>query len=166
MCHHHETKLNKGKYMRKFLIVLALLIVAAAAYLGYAHISGGAVPTFGLPIGGEKMKIRRATLAFFEHVKFKNTSAFTNLVSKDVSPEELDRYLTKTLGIDPDQVDLVSTSIDQIELDSNQTRARVKVHLSGQDLSNKRPLDISKIIFLYQSRDDIWLIDTRSIAVP
>ena len=59
--------------MRKFFIAFALVLVAALTYLGYAHFSGGAVPTFGLPIGGEKARIRHRVQSFFEDVKLKIT---------------------------------------------------------------------------------------------
>jgi hypothetical protein len=44
--------------MKKFFVLLLLLICIAMGYLTYAHFSGGKIYTFGLPIGGERAVIR------------------------------------------------------------------------------------------------------------
>lgn len=149
--------------MRTFIITVALLLALSLGYLSYAHFSGGAWPTFGLPIGGEKAKIRAFVLAFFEHVKFKNTSALASFVAKEKNVSDRAHYLTKTLGIDQEKIDLTSTSIEEIELDSAQMRARVKVKLKGQDLIDYKPIEQVKIIFLYKNSDGAWLIDTENL---
>lgn len=150
--------------MRKFFIMVLLLAIAAMVYLGYAHFTGGAVPTFGLPIGGEKAHVRVQALAFFEHVKFKNRAAITNFVGSSAAPEETALYLDKTLGMDADQVDLVKVAIKDVELDSMGTRARVKVELSGQDLAANKPFDVEKVIFLYRVADR-WLVDIKTLSL-
>lgn len=149
--------------MRKFIVVLTVLLIVVLSYLGYAHFSGGAVPTFGLPIGGEKAQIRAVTLAFFEHVKFKNASAFKEFVALGTDPAVVDAYLDKTLGQDTEKIDLIAVEIKSIELDSKQTRARVHVGFMGQDLALHKPVDLEKIVFLYRA-DDRWFIDINSLS--
>lgn len=147
--------------MRKILIILLVLIVLALGYLGYAHLSGGAVPTFGLPLGGEKAHIRARVSAFFEHVKFKNTSALKNFVNSDTSEQTLSAFLSKTLGSDEDDVDLLNVKIEQVEVDSTEQRARVRVELNGINLAQKKPFELSRIIFLYRQQN-LWLVDMMS----
>lgn len=148
--------------MRKFFGLIFVLILAALAYVGFAHFSGGAVPTFGLPLGGNKAQIRARTLEFFDHVKFKNASALLNFVAKESTSEEVERYVDRTIGLDSDNADLNLIKIETVELDSRASRARAKLRLAGQDLINKKPFDIEKIIFLYVTPDDQWLIDIKT----
>jgi hypothetical protein len=150
--------------MRKFFILILVLAIAALGYLGYAHFSGGAVPTFGLPIGGEKAKIRVLSVAFFENVKFKNSSALIHYVENNSSIGEIASYLTKTFGVDADQVDLIKVVIKDIELDSLGTRARVKVELRGHNQLTNKAFDIEKIIFLYKVGEK-WLVDIKSLSL-
>ncbi len=149
--------------MRKFLILILLLVLLALGYLGYAHFSGGAVPTFGLPLGGERAIIRERITTFFEHVKFKNTSALKNFVSPDTSEDQISAFLSKTLGQDEDNVDLLETKIDQVEIDSSKERARARITLEGTDLAKKQPLDISKVIFLFLANGE-WLMDIKNVS--
>lgn len=149
--------------MRKLLIVLLLLVLAALGYLAYAHFSGGAVPTFGLPIGGERERVRSRIKAFFEHVKFKNTSALKNFVKADTSQQEISSFLMKTLGADEDDVDLLKVNIDQVELNSSEQRARARIELVGTDLIKKQPIDLNKIVFLYLN-DGEWIFDIKTVS--
>lgn len=149
--------------MRKILILVLLILISSSIYFGYAHFSGGAVPTFGLPIGGEKARIRARISAFFEHVKFKNTSALRNFVEAGTSEEQISQFLKKTLGQNEDDVDLLDTKVEQIEIDSSSLRARARIRLLGINLVNKQPVDISKVIFLF-SADGEWLLDIKNIS--
>ncbi len=151
--------------MRTFFIIFILVIIACLGYLGYAQFSGGAVPTFGLPIGGERAKVRERTHRFFEHVKFKNASALHEFVSPDTTSNELTTFLFKSLDINPDVTDLTDVHIDQVELNNAETRARVRVTLSGQNLSTNTAFQTTKLIFLYKSKQDSWLVDINNVAL-
>lgn len=148
--------------MRTFFTIFALLLILSLGYLAYAHFTGGSVPTLGLPIGGERAKIRARILSFFEHVKFKNASALTDFVQESTTEAEIIHYLVKTIGLDLEDFDLETVIIDEVEIDSSHTRARVMVNLKGKDLSDRKPFTLSKLIFLSKSSDGRWLIDTKS----
>ncbi len=142
--------------------------MAALAYFGYAHYSGAALPVWGLPLGGQKALIRSRVTEFFESVRFKNTQSLKNFVAPDISDEEINHYLLQTLGQPTNEIDLKSVKIKDIELDSSQSRARVRIDLSGQRLNDQKVFDISKIIFLYleeHDSDNIWLVDTKNISM-
>ena len=139
-------------------------MLASLGYLGYAHISGGAVPTFGLPIGGQKALIRQQALRFFEHIKFKNTSAIKDFVKEDASNEDINTFMSKTFGQDPANIDLQSVMVENVELDSSKKRARSRVSLIGRDLLESRPIVLSKVIFLYLGDKNDWLIDISNLS--
>ena len=150
--------------MRTLFILIVVLFALSIGYLGYAHFTGGSLPTFGLPIGGEKAKVRARTLGFFEHVKFKNASALDDFVDSGATAEEVSSYLVKSLGINADYIDLVDVTIEHVELNSSETRARARVSFSGQNLSEKKPFVFTKIIFLYKNVEGEWLVDIKSVA--
>ncbi len=150
--------------MRTFFWTTTIIVVLGLGYLGYAHFTGGSVPLLGLPLGGERAQVRARTTTFFEHVKFKNASAFKTFISDEASSEEISAYLHKTLGINPNNIDLTSVKINSVELDSSASRARVKITLMGQDLAEKKALSISRIIFLYRNGDGPWLIDIKNLG--
>lgn len=149
--------------MRKILIVVLLLAIAVLGYVGYAHFTGGAVPTFGLPIGGEKSRIRQATLTFFDKVKFKDRAGLMLMVPPEMNFDDITSYLLKTLQVDLDALDLETINVKHIEVDNEGRRARVRVLLAGHNLNAKKPLDIEKIIFLYRV-GDVWLVDIKNLA--
>jgi hypothetical protein len=150
--------------MRKLLVLLIVLCLAGAGYLGYAHFSGGAVPTFGLAIGGESAIIRQQALRFFEHIKFKNISALKDFVKEGSEASEISEFITKTIGFQPANVDLQSLAVESVEIDSTKKRARAKVHLAGLELSERRQFDVTKVIFLYLDEKNQWLIDIDTLS--
>lgn len=150
--------------MRKFLIFLIIVCFLGAVYIGYAHFSGGAVPTFGLAIGGEQALIRQQTIRFFEHVKFKNLVALKDFVREGTDVTEINQFISKTIGFEPANVDLQSLKVESVEMDSSGQRARAKVHLAGLELNEKRQFDVSKVIFLFLDEKSQWLIDTDTLS--
>lgn len=150
--------------MRKFLIFLIILCLLGAVYLGYAHFSGGAVPTFGLAIGGEQAIIRQQATRFFEHVKFKNITALKDFVAEGTDIQEINQFISKTIGFEPANVDLQSLKVESVEMDSSQQRARAKVHLAGLELKEKRQFDVSKVIFLFLDEKNQWLVDIDTLS--
>lgn len=149
--------------MRKFFTIVLLLTMAALAYFGYAHYTGAALPVWGLPLGGQKALIRARVTEFFESVRFKNTQVFKNFVASDIQPEDITQFLSQTLGQPAHEIDLQSVKIKDIELDSSQSRARVRIELVGQRLNDHKVFNITRIIFLYLD-DNKWLLDTKNIA--
>ncbi|MCA9506928.1 MAG: hypothetical protein KC505_00725 [Myxococcales bacterium] len=151
--------------MKKFLALIFLILLAVIGYVSYAHLSGGAVPTFGLPIGGEQVLIRKQALRFFEDIKFKNMSGLKDFVDENTDLATVNNFIVKTIGFVPENVDLQSMKVENIELDSTKKRARVKIHLTGIELSEHKPFDSNKIIFLYQADKHRWLIDVDNISL-
>lgn len=151
--------------MRTFFIFLCLLILLAIGYLGYAQLSGGAVPTFGLPIGGERALVRQHIRLFFENVRFKNKVGLSAFVASGSTLEDIEKFLTQTFGVDPAHVDLHQVKIESVELDSASQRARALVRFIGQNLQEQKPLDVTKLIFLYKEGRDNWLIDIKNLSL-
>jgi hypothetical protein len=149
--------------MRAFFTTLLLLAVLVAGYLAYAHFSGGQVPTFGLPIGGEKGEIRVYASQFLENIKFKNTAALVGF-AENATSADVDKYLTSLFDMDKNAIDLQTFSVKEIEMDSSKMRSRVNILLKGRDLSNNNPFEKHKIIYLYQNpTKKTWLVDMNTL---
>jgi hypothetical protein len=150
--------------MRKFFVIVLVFIIAALAYLSYAHLSGGTVPTFGLPLGGERAKIREKISHFFEDLKFKNESGLKDFIAKDKSAKDIDGFVAKVFEMKLSDMDINTVKIVSIELDSQNKRARARIHLYGQDMRLQKAFDINKIIYLYLDSEATWLIDIEHIS--
>jgi hypothetical protein len=148
--------------MRKFFAILLLVIITALAYLGYAHFSGGALPLWELPLGGQRAKVRAQIVRFFEKVRFKNNKALADFVEPGTEAHDLENFLLQTIDAPLSAIDLQAVAVDSIELDSGQERARARVNLSGQNLRDNKFFDITKIIFLYRVDSDRWLLDIKN----
>ena len=58
----HRPDPPKGGSMKKKLSLLLILLTLPAVYLGLAHFSGGAYPTLGLALGGDRAELRQLAL--------------------------------------------------------------------------------------------------------
>lgn len=151
--------------MRTFFIFILIILILAGFYLLYAQISGGAVPTFGLPIGGERAEVRHRIKYFFEQVKFKNTNGLISTVSEGSSTEDLEKFLNQTFGVSPAEADLQRVEVESVEIDSSGTRARAMVRLHGQNLALSKPFQATRLIFLYKNTQNHWLLDIKHMAL-
>lgn len=150
--------------MRTLLLFFALVILAFLGYFGYAHLSGGAVPTFGLPLGGQKAQVRKLCEVFFEDIKFKNTEKLEEFIDKSLNPEKLQDYLIEIFDKNPKSLSIEKMIINSIEIDSQGQRARVKIKIIGNDLSQNIGFEKNKIIFLYfDILSKRWLIDIKNL---
>lgn len=151
--------------MRKIIILFLILIIAALSYFAYANYSNKDLPTFGLPPIGDKGKIKALTKEFFESVKFKNYEALKHYVSKSLTQDEIYKFLDKTFETSHSEIDLQNFQIGNVEIDSQKTRARIKVSLFGIDQKNSAPLDKNKTIYLYYDNETSqWLIDITHLS--
>ncbi len=150
--------------MKAVLWVVLGVLVVALGYLSYAHFSGAAVYTFGLPLGGERAHIRQTTARLFENVKFRNLDAIAAMVTPGESMGAIDAYLGKVIGVPPENFDLQKTLIEGIEIDSSNKRARARVTLVGENLHSRENMTVSKIIFLFYDEHAGWLFDIKNVS--
>lgn len=150
--------------MRTFVVIFLFLLISAGVYVGYAHFSGGQVPTFGLPIGGEKAKIREAATNFFEQIKFRNYDGLERY-TEEVTKDEIASYIKELFGINKNDLDLDEFSIKNIEMDSSKLRSRVVLSFTGRDVSTQAPFERQKMVFLYLNKDKKWLFDIKNNLV-
>lgn len=151
--------------MKAILISFLIISLAALVYLGYAHFSGGAIPTFGLPLGGSKAEIRYRVQGFFEQIKFRNKEKLKEMIDSKASQEELYNFLFKLFDENIDNIDLKNSKINKIEIDSLNERGKAEVWLSILELTSNNITEKNKILFLYYDLiNNNWLIDVKNLS--
>lgn len=146
--------------MKKWLIGLGLLLALAGGYLAAAHLSGGAFPTPGLPLGGDRGELRRTSLAFWEDIQFKDFERAAGYHDPAVQDEVDIPYLIQRLfALRPEQLDLMSIEIVLAEVDSSGLRARVKTRLKVKELATGKVKEPEVMLYYHRtSRDAPWFM--------
>lgn len=148
----------------RLVIVGMLGIIGVGGYLSVAHLSGGAFPTFGLPLGGEAAELRGTTLAFWEDIRFKDFEHAATYHAPEVQEElDLPRLMERLFLIKPEALDIVEAEIVYAEVDSTELRARVMSRLVVKDLTRGR-LKEQEILLFYEreSLDAPWFMNLHS----
>lgn len=116
--------------MKKWLYLVGFLLVSGGGYLAVAHFSGGAFPTFGLPLGGDAGWLRRTSLSFWEDIQFKDFARAATYHSPDKQAGiDIPYLLERLFGVKPEFLDIMETEIVLADIDSTGLRARVKTRL-------------------------------------
>jgi hypothetical protein len=154
--------------MRWKLGVLALLALSTGGYVAAAHLSGGALPLPGVDVGGDRGELRRRTLAFFEDLQFKDfEGAAAQHAPQTRADVDIPFLLERLFVTKPEALEILSTEIVYAELDSDATRARVKVRVNVRDLVSQRARE--QEVILYWARTDVgapWWMDLESSLRP
>lgn len=147
--------------MKTGLKIFALLLVFAGGYLTAAHLSGGAFPTFGLPLGGELGQLRATALAFMEDVQFKDFDHAATYHDPD-SQDTVDiPYLLQRLFVmKPEALEIVDYEVVMADLDSSGDRARVKLRVKANDLVREKVFTKEFILYFRRdSKDAPWYME-------
>ena len=145
--------------MKRPLFVVVLTVVAlAAGYLLAAHLSGGAFPCLGLPLGGDRGELRRTTRSFIEDIQFKDFKrAATYHEPEKQSRIDIPFIIQRLFMIKPEALDIMSCEIVFAELDSTGNRGRVKARVKAKELG-RGDIRTQEFILYYEraGRGDPW----------
>ena len=150
--------------MKKILIPISLLLVIAVGYIGLSHFSGGAFPTFGLPIGGAEAHLRSLTLQFWEDIQFKDFDKAASYHPPDKQDDVDIPYLIERMFIlKPEGLDIISYEIVFAEVDSSGRRARVKTRVKVKNLVNNDINDREIMLYYFrENQDSAWYMKLES----
>ena len=122
-------------------------------YLSAAHLSGGAFPTPGLDLGGDRGLLRRKGLGFWEDIQFKDFAAAAAYHDPAIQGAVDIPYLIQRIFLQkPELLDIMEIEVVMVDIDSTGKRARVKTRLKVKDLALVKILE--REIILYFHRDD------------
>ena len=135
--------------MNKKVLLIGILLLAPLGYIGMAHFSGGAYPTLGLPIGGERAYLRGLTLSFIEDVQFKDFQKAASYHEPSIQDSvDIPYLLERMFMVKPESLDIMSYEIVFAKLDSTNLRGRVKVRIKVKDLLRSKIRE-QEIIYFY-----------------
>ncbi|MCB9764195.1 MAG: hypothetical protein H6739_30770 [Alphaproteobacteria bacterium] len=150
--------------MKRWLTLIGVLLALGGGYVAAAHLSGGAFPTPGLPVGGDMGELRRITTQFWEDIQFKD---FDKAASYH-APELIDTvdipFLLERLFLQkPEMLDIMSYEIVMAEVDSTGLRARVKTRIKVKDLVKEKIRERELMLFYHrETLDSPWYMELES----
>ncbi|HEY3358746.1 MAG TPA: hypothetical protein VGQ83_36195 [Polyangia bacterium] len=121
--------------MKKILVAVVAVVVLAGGYLAAAHLSGGAFPTLGLPLGGQRAVLRRLATSFLEDIQFKDfkRAASYHEPAKQASVD-IPFLIWRLFAVKPEALDIMRHEIVFAEIDSTNLRGRVKSRVQFKEL--------------------------------
>lgn len=139
--------------MKKWLILAGVLLAAAAGYVGLAHLSGGAYPTPGLPVGGDLGELRRTSMTFWEDIQFKDFdhAASYHSVEKQQSVD-IPFLIQRLFAVKPEALDVMTYEVVLAHIDSTGNRGRVKTRVKVKVLLDEKIRE--RELMLYFHRED------------
>lgn len=139
--------------MRRWLILLGVLAVLLGAYVAAAHLSGGAFPTFGLPLGGDRGLVRRTALSFLEDIQFKDFERAAQYHAPDKRETvDIPFLIQRLFQVKPETLDIMEYEVIFADIDSSGNRARVKTRVKVKELTREHIRD--QELMLYFERQD------------
>lgn len=143
--------------MRKKLL-LALFVASDLTIAGYflaAHLSGGAFPTFGLPLGGDRGELRRMALDFLEDIQFKDFDAAAQYhAPEDIDSVDIPYLLRQLFKVKPEALDIMDYDVVFAEKDNSGNRARVKVRVKTKILLNSSIEEKEMILYFHRADEN------------
>lgn len=140
--------------MKKSLYVLLTLLVIASGYVGLAHFSGGAFPTLGLPIGGERAALRKLGMSFLEDITFKDFDKAASYHTQELRDSvDIPFVIQRLFQVKPEALDFMHYEVVLAELDDSGLRGRVKMRIKVKILVNDKIEE--KHLMLYFQRDGV-----------
>lgn len=150
--------------MKRALVVIFVLLALVGGYFGAAHLSGGAYPTPGLEVGGDRGELRRLALSFWEDIQFKDFRAAARYHSDETQGSVDIPYLIERIFLlKPELLDVMEVEVVLVDLDSTGDRGRVRTRLKCKNLAANAIFE--KEIMLYFRRADPrsrWTMELES----
>ncbi len=150
--------------MKKVLWLVGLLAVGGGGYLAASHLSGGAFPTLGLPLGGDLGWLRKTTMSFWEDIQFKDFERAATYHAPDKQDGVDIPYLIERLfGVKPEGLDIMEYEIVMAEVDSTGLRARVKTRLKVKLLFLDKIKSREFMLFFHRETvDSPWTMELET----
>lgn len=144
--------------MKKALTALLVVAFLLGGYLAVAHISGGALSTLGLALGGDRGELRRIALGFLEDIQFKDFESAASYHAPDLLDSvDIPFLLQRLFAVKPEGLDIMGYEIVFADLDSSELRARVKVRVKAKLLLDERIAEREFVLFFHRdSVGDPW----------
>ena len=133
--------------MKIWLSLFAVLVLATLSYLAAVHFSGGAFPTLGLPLGGDRGHLRSGALQFMED--FEQAASYHAPEIQD--SVDIPFLIQRLFKVKPEALNFMDYEIVFAKIDSSGNRGRVKMRAKVEFLGNKQIRDQDIMLFFERS---------------
>ena len=150
--------------MKKWLVGAALLAALGGGYVGATHLSGGAYPTLGMPIGGDRALLRAMSQDFLEDIQFKDFVKAASYHAPELRDTvDIPFLLERLFMVKPEALDIMEYEVVFAKIDSTNLRARIKVRVKFKDLVRAK-LEEREVVFYYhrETLDAPWYMQLES----
>ncbi len=125
--------------MKRWFYFLLFLVVCFLGYAAAVHFSGGAYPTLGLPLGGDRAMLRKTALQFMEDIEFKDFSKAASYHAPEVQETvDIPYLLQRLFQVKPEALNIMEFEVAFAKLDSSGDRGRVKMRVKVELLANEQ----------------------------
>ncbi len=141
--------------VRRLLIAMGIGMVLVGGYLAASHLSGGAIPTLGMPVGGDMAEIRANTVAFWEDLQFKDyqaAAAYHDPATRE--SVDIPYLIERAFVVKPELLEIVSYEVVLAEVDSTGDRVRVKTRVVAKSLARGDVIDKEVQLFWHRAGPD------------
>lgn len=155
--------------LRFWLVAGAVLMVLAGGYLVAAHVSGGALFTFGLPLGGDEGGLRRIALSFLEDLQFKDFEKAATYHAPELQDTvDIPFLLHRLFQSPPETLDIMEYEVLWVDLDSSKLRARVRTRVKARHLPTGDLREANLMLYFHRENihDPWYMILEDSLRSP
>lgn len=152
--------------MRKIhvIILLILLIIGVTLFFGTRY--GLRIGNVYIAPGKEKMILEDLSQRFWEDIQFKDFDAASAYHEPEIRKEVDIPYLMERLFlIKPEQLDVRSIEIQEVDIDSTELRGRVRTKLMVRVLNTGQTKHPEVILYWYK-KNDSWFMKLESSLRP
>jgi len=148
--------------MRKVILVLLVLVIAAAGAVALSGRYGVRVGPYNLAFNQDKQVLDEKMRGFLEAIQFKDFAKAANYHDdQDKSKRPLDRLIEEKFFIKPEQLDIMSYEIKQVELTQAGDRARILTETRVRQLNTEEARDL-EAIFYWAKENGRWYLKLES----
>lgn len=141
--------------MKKLLPLALVAALLFGGYLAVAHFSGGAFPTLGLALGGDRGLLRRVALDFMEDVQFKDFQRAASYHAPELMETvDIPFLIQRLFAVKPEALDIMDYEVVFADIDSSDLRARVKLRVRAKLLAHERIEERELILYFYRDTVD------------
>lgn len=148
--------------MRKFLLVLVLVLMAGGAYVMLAPKQQAQTP-LSLLMDGDTRKLASQSQKFLEDIKFKDFEAAAQYSDpEDRATADIPKLIERLFQVKPEFLEINQVQVLSADLDSSKKRGRVKLQADVKLLNTKELRKPEVMLYWKKAPSGQWYMDLAS----
>jgi hypothetical protein len=148
--------------MRKFLLVLVLIVIAGGAFVALAPKHQAQTP-LSLLLNGDTRKLAQQSQKFLEDIKFKDfKSAALHSSPEDRTTADIPKLIERLFQVKPEFLEINQVQVLSADLDSSRQRGRVKLQADVKLLNTSELRKPEIMLYWKKAPTGQWYMDLAS----